>query len=395
MHVHAHAEHARFHGRSDFGRAACLGAVADHAGIDGKHVYDRMGDLVTAAAVEVADPRAGAGPGRGGPAVGGETADARLEVDGDEVGDYERPQEHLMRNAELQRIDDYGNGGGDALIPAAGVDDHGKLTAVHTRIGPRGRPGFGTVENRVSVAAQKDLPDPGTVLAAQALLGNGNVVVNLTLKDRADLLNVNTAGKFHDPLDREQGTVLRRLDGFVAEGFLEKGLVILPDTDDIGVVANDMHIGGIGTGGQRNREVEGLVGVRFLKPDLGGLKVAVQGFKIGIRCFGNDLKLLLGFPETEPCCDRGAQAFAPAGVRHHHTFYVLNDVAADDEGGLFGHAAQRVPRQSCRVGDRNRLRTAHGGDQFFSQNIQKTVIYQFVHNRAPHSHDQKQRFSLS
>ena len=32
-------------------------------------------------------------------------------------------------------------------------------------------------------------------------------------------------------------------------------------------------------------------------------------------------------------------------------------------------------------GDRNRLRAAHGGDQFFSQNIQKTVIYPASVNR--------------
>lgn len=83
--LHLPAQQARLHRRGDFGCTAGLGAVADHARVDGYRVDDGVGDLFVPPAVQVAHPGPGAAPGGGGPAVGGQAADAGFQVNGHQV----------------------------------------------------------------------------------------------------------------------------------------------------------------------------------------------------------------------------------------------------------------------------------------------------------------------
>ena len=59
----------------------------------------------------------------------------------------------------------------------------------------------------LAVAFQQDLTDPGTVIARQTLLGDGEIVLHLPLQGGAHVLNVQEVGKFHDLLDVQQAPV--------------------------------------------------------------------------------------------------------------------------------------------------------------------------------------------
>ena len=83
---HVVAHDARLHRHGDLGGAGGLGSVADSARQDGHGVDQGMGDLTVAAARQVADAATTAAACADRAAVGRQAPDARLLVDGDEVG---------------------------------------------------------------------------------------------------------------------------------------------------------------------------------------------------------------------------------------------------------------------------------------------------------------------
>ncbi len=78
----------------------------------------------------------------------------------------------------------------------------------------------------VAVAEQKNPADLRPVLALQALLGDGEVIVDLALQNGADILNVDRVGKLDNMLDRQQLSIFRNLNGVIGEGLFQDDGVI-------------------------------------------------------------------------------------------------------------------------------------------------------------------------
>ena len=100
-------------------------------------------------------------------------------MDGGQVGKGERPVQLLFAHLEFPRIDDDRHRGSNALIAAAGVDDHRLLAAVHPGIGACGRVGLGPHPHIIALHVQQDAADVGPVITPEAFFGNGHVVPDL------------------------------------------------------------------------------------------------------------------------------------------------------------------------------------------------------------------------
>ena len=79
------------------------------------------------------------------------------------------------------------------------------------------------------------------------------------LKNGADILQIHAFRKLHDLLHGEQLPILRLLDSLVFKSLLQQGLFILPDTDNIGVVAHNMDIRSLCSGLQIHLQIKRIV----------------------------------------------------------------------------------------------------------------------------------------
>ena len=139
------------------------------------------GSLIIAAA-EVYDPGSGSCACAHGAAVGGEGADPGLFVDRDQIGEYECTVEFFLAGVQFLGVFDQGNGTGDALVSAAGIDDHGKFAAVHPCIGSGSGFCFRPDCDVVSVGMEENAPDICSVVAKEPLLGDGVVIADLAVQ---------------------------------------------------------------------------------------------------------------------------------------------------------------------------------------------------------------------
>ena len=108
LHLHLHAQQAGLDRGGNLGSTAGLGAVADHAGVDGYGIDNGMRNLARLAAIEIGDAGARAAARAGGPAISGKTADAGLQMDRDQVGNHQCAIELFCRRAEMLGVNNDG-----------------------------------------------------------------------------------------------------------------------------------------------------------------------------------------------------------------------------------------------------------------------------------------------
>ena len=93
----------------------------------------------------------GATPGADRTAVGGQTSDARLFMDGDQVREHQRAVQPLLGAGQRLGVLNDRDRHRNALVAAAGVDDDGQLAAAHARVGTRCGLGNSAVAHIVAV----------------------------------------------------------------------------------------------------------------------------------------------------------------------------------------------------------------------------------------------------
>src|SRR5699024_7300603 len=201
------AQQAVVHGGGDLGRAGSLGPVAHHAGEDRQRVDDGMGDDLIAAAVQPGDAAGGPHPGAGGPAEGGQAADAGFLVDGDQVGHQQRAQQRVVGQALFPRVDDHRHRGGQPLVAAARNDGHRQFAAAHAGVAARGGRGGGAGVHIPGGGAEQRAPHLRAPGAAQPFFGGGHTAVDLPLQQFAHVVQVGAGGKVQDVLHRHGGAV--------------------------------------------------------------------------------------------------------------------------------------------------------------------------------------------
>ena len=273
-----------------------------------------------------------------------------------------------MALARLPGVDDHGDACGDALVAAAGIDDHRQLAAVHPGVAGRGGPGPELVVQAVLMPPEQGLADVGPVGMAQPLLRNGHVIGDLPLQQGSDGGEVCVLGVVRDPLHGEDAPVCLAFPGLV-QGLFQQGLAVSPQADQVGVVPRDADEGDVlpGEGGDHDVEDMGRVG----KADLYGdaLQGRGQGVDLLRRGPGEDLQLRSGVPDEGPGQRGGPDTPESPGVGDHHALHVFQDVAADLHQQPLRLPAQKPACLGGGIGDGDRLRAARGGDQLLRQDL--------------------------
>ena len=370
------AQNTGVNSRCDLGGAGSLGAVTDGAGEDGDGVDQNVGNCVCAVALEVSDTRACAAACGNGAAVGGQTADACLLVDGDQVGQGHGTDQLLIGDAKLLGVHGHGNGGGDALVAGAGEDDDRHVTAAHSGVGTGGGVGTGLLLDGVALAAQDNLADVGAPAVLHAFPGDGHVVLDLALHHVTDIFHIHGVGEFHDLLDGQAGLIGQALLGRVGDGQLQELLAVALDEDDVGVVVDDAQAAGVALALKADIDIKDQLGIGSLDVQIHLLHVIAQGLPVLVGQSADDLQLPVGITHGDAHADGGGQAVESAGVGDHDALDVLDDVATDEEFDLLRQAAQNLAGLGAGVGQSDGFGAAHGGAQFFTENIYILLIEQ-------------------
>ena len=372
--VHVVAEQARVDARGDLCRAGGLGAVADDAGGDGHSVDQRMLDLLIPAAIEVGDARPRAAPGRDRAAVGRKRPDVRLDMDRAEIGDRQRPVERLAAHAQLLRVDDDRYGRRDALVAGAGIDDDRQLAPGHARVAGRGSHIAGAVLHRLTVGLAQRFADVRAVGAIQTRFGDGHVVRDLPLKDLLHVLRTEHIGKVHDALDGQDAPVGAALRDGLAARTVDDACRAVEQLHEIRVIADDARGGMIAVRIDSNTDIEDEWRIDGADIKFGGLEIRAHVRDLRVRDLAQDLQLLVLAPGDDTGGSRRRNAVHGACVRHDDAFDVLDDISADLDLHPRRTRAERRTRLRGRVGNGDRLRAAHGGNQLLTQDVQKALI---------------------
>ena len=142
MEIHPVAHDSGVHRSGDLRRAGRLRAVADRPRQHRHRVDHRMRDRRIAAALQIADACASANACGDRAAIGREPSDARFLMNGDEVGQRQRPQKLFPARAEVLGVADHRQRGRDPLISGAGQDHDRHFAAAHSRVGASRRIGL-------------------------------------------------------------------------------------------------------------------------------------------------------------------------------------------------------------------------------------------------------------
>ena len=315
-------------------------------------------------------------------------------MDGDEVGQRHRPQNFLLACAHEQAVAPHGHGGGDALVAAAGADDHGHLAAVHAGVGAGSAPGARLGLN-AAAGGEQGGADVGAPVPPQPLGGNGAVALDLPADEGAYAVNGYGFDKGKNVFHVQNALVLQIVLGRGAHGLFQQDLAVLFHVDQICVVvghaghglvsaqpageADVQHAGRFGAGDGDVRAVQIRLNVPFV-----------------LLCdLSQHLQLGVCVPRHDAHGDGGVNAPPPAGVGHHHGLHVFQDVAADLRQHLFRFTAQHLAQLCSTIRDGDWLCTPCGqkkllrqngavGFRFpFVQHSYRTPYIKFVYNPAP------------
>ena len=366
--VHRQADQARVDGRGDLGGAACLGSVADDAGVDGDGVDDGVRDGVQAAALQIRDARAGAAARADGSAVCREPADSCLKMNGDEVRHGQRPQKFFMRFVVVPRKDDHRHAGGDALVAAARVDDDRHFASVHPGVAPRGRVGTHDVRQIVLVSHEQRFADARAVISPETFFSDRHVVFDLPLQQFPYLFDIHGLRKVHDTFDR-QAAPIRVLILLLFGFFAQENFAVPLDLHDVDVVIHDAHVGRVFSCKSSHSDVEDVVAVNVNDFDFRTVEVGLD-FRnpvLGHACDDFQLGGRVAHSGTGRC--GGFDSAQPARIRDDDALDVFDDVAADFDPHPLRKRTQNLAGFCSCVSDRDRLGASHGGTQFLVQDV--------------------------
>ncbi len=192
-----------------------------------------MGNLIAPPTHKIAHACRRAAARAGGPAIGRELPYALLQVDGHQVGHGQGPEQFLVGHAQLLRIDNHWQRGGQPLVPAARVDDHRQLAAAHSAVRASSGHGLCPVLHLVSVGVQQDFSNARAPFPAEPLLGHGHVQRNLPVQGGGNALQLYLTGKAHNILHVQLAALV----------LLKYVLAVLPAQQDIFPPLHTNHVG--------------------------------------------------------------------------------------------------------------------------------------------------------
>ena len=300
-------------------------------------------------------------------------------MDGDEVRHHERAVEHLLRDAQLLGIDNDRQRRRQPLIAAAGIDDHRQVAAVHARVRPGRGVGLGAVVDAHAVRLQQDAADIRAVIPAQALLGDGPVVVDLPLKRLLHVGNVHLVCKGDDLLDRQQTAVGCVLAAGLLIVLVKLHDVVFLDADHVRVVSRDLNGRAVRPRRDAHLNVEHVVLVRA--PDGKGRLPQIGAHCVHLlRCKTREhLQLRVSIVSHDARRRGRRNAALTVRIRHDDALDIFDDVCTRKHLDRFRQRTERLAGQRRAVRHGDRLGTAHGGLQFLFQDRDIFAIDPLVH----------------
>ena len=367
FHGHDGGEDGGGYAGGDLQGATGFGAVAYHAGEVGYHVLHGVGDLSVVAAHQVGDAATGAGGGNDAAAEGGESSEALFDVDDGQVAEHEGADELFFGLACFFGEDQYGQGGGDALVAAARVAHDGYHGSGHAGVASAGGIGEDVREDAVAhdfvfVASAQHFAQAVSVVGAEGGFGGGFVEAG-GLEDEADFVQRGGLGEVVDGAQGQGGGVGFGL-GVGGGGAVEQDLSVALDALEAGVSAADDGRGLVVARAAGGFDVQLLVDV-FFQGDADALLVdELLAFVHGLgRAVFEHLQLVVRPPDEGAQGDGDGQAYhARAGDADAHG--VLQNVGAEAGGDAFGAAAQGLGGAGHAERHGHRFGTADGGDDF-------------------------------
>ena len=383
--IHVVSQDSRIHGRCDFGRAGSLGTVTDDTGHDGQRIDHGVNHFLVTAAAKISDSRTRCRSGTHRTAVCGESADSGLLVDGNQVGQRQRPVGLLFRRLSFLGIFQHRKGAGHSLISASRIDDYRKFTAVHPGIGTRRRHGFRSGTHVCSVAGQKHAADVGTVVSRQTFLGNRRVVFNLPADDLPDILHVHGSGKIPNGLYVQQCPVRQALFRVRLHRYVVENFSVFFDAHDIGMVVGNSNLGGISSRKNIHDDVEHASVIHMLHRKFRLSKVCRNFRRLRFRHIRDHFQFPGGIARHNAGGSRCRDSLQMIGMGHDDALYVLDNAAAGTDAHPLRHFAQHLPSFGRRISQRNRFRASHGRHQLLLQNLHIGLILNVfsVHCNSP------------
>ena len=336
-----------------------------------------MADAVIVRTPEPRDAAAGAHTCGHGSTVGGQAADAGFLVDGDEVGQSHGPKDLLLVGPHKQAVAPHGHGGGDALVAAAGADDHRHLAAVHPGVGPGGAPGPGLGLD-AGAGSQQGGADVGAPVPLKPFSGNGAVALDLSADKGADTIYGYGFNKGKNVFHIENALVLQIVLGGCACGLLQQDLTVLFYVYQIGVVVGHAGHGLVCPGPACETDVQHTGGFRAGDGYLAAVQIGLDlgSVRLGDTC--QHLQLGRGISRHDAHGDGGVNAPAAARIGHHHGFHVFQDIAADLGQHFFRLNAQHLTQLCSTIRNGDGLCTPGGQEKLLRQNGTVGFCFPFV-----------------
>ena len=267
---------------------------------------------------------------------------------------------------QLLGILNQGHRAGDALVAAAGIDNHRQLTAIHPGIRTGCRLCLGTDGHIISVGRQQSASDVGTVVPQKSLLCNGIVAANLPLQNLLHVTQICRGGKIPDVRHIQHTPVGAALINLrLAHRLFQQHLTVLFNQNDVGVEVRNPNLCPAASLERRHLEVKHMTPIDVLNFNLHPIQIFLDGLLLRGGHLGDDLQFLIRHASHNARRSGGTDALEVTGVGDNHAFHIFNNAAAD----LEQHPVRQRPQNgSCLgggIGQRNRLGAAHGGNQFF------------------------------
>ena len=278
---------------------------------------------------------------------------------------------------------DNGYGRGNALIAAAGGDNHRHVAAVHACFGCSGSVSTHFGNDAVRVGFQNGLPDSQTECTFHAFFGNGHVAGDLLFGKGADLVQFHFFGKGQNVFYSQMAAV-----GFLlGNHFIVKPVqvfAVFADAHNVGVAVPHFHFHMIIPGIERNDKVQGNGRIqKFYLTALFGYKKSGLPATFVADVFQH-FHIAFGIAAKSAQHTGSFNAGHAAGIRNAHTAYVFDNIAAAAGKNAFGLAAQLIRRPGRCQCQSNGFGAAHGRNQFLFENIQKTLFhFRAQHMRTP------------
>ena len=289
-------------------------------------------------------------------------------MDGDEIGQRQRAQHLLAAAAVLLGVYDHGQRRRRALIAAAGHDHNRQIAAAHAGVRGRGRIGLQQLAVLIIQLSHIDAP---TVV--QPLFRNLHVAVDLLLQRRFDIRKVARIRKVHDLLDRQAAVVRKAVLRAV---FLcaEDALAVLFDPDDMRMGVFQLDLRRLPVSLHVDDQVQRLGALNHVHLAVILLHQCLRLIQNAVREIQQHLEHAVGVPAERAEDRRSVHAAQLAAVRDIDALGIFDQVPAGIDVHMLRPAAERLARDSRRIGDGDRLCAAAGRDQLFLQDIQKSPV---------------------